>query len=539
MNKHDLQDLGGGTISGLLASRASYAPENLALIFEGQTFTYRDMDGHATRTGAGFMALGLEKGDALGVFLTNRPEYFFTSFGISRAGLVQVSVNTAYKGSFLHYTLDHSQAKVLITESRLADALLTMEALPEHLHTIVYLDGVPAKVPAGIKVISWEDMLASGERNPVFPPVGPQDTGAISFTSGTTGRSKGVVAPNLQGVVMGREASQAFGITSRDRLYTCMPMFHGMALVTTGLAAIYACATIVLSRRFSVSNFWNEIRESGATQASALGSMLHMLMSLPPSAADQEHKLERIFSAPAPADVLYRFESRFGVHVIEGYGSTEIKNVLYNPRQGRKVGSLGLPTPTSIIEIHDDEGNRLPPGQVGEIVYRPRIPHIMLKGYFKEPEKTLEKMTGLWWRTGDLGSMDEDGFFYFFDRKQDCLRRRGENISSQEVEAVLAAFPAVREAAAVAARSEVGEDEVLVVLEVASTDDFDFHALFRHCVDSMPRFMVPRYYRLLGALPRTPTGKVQKVLLRDEGLAPGTWDHVAAGLEVPRPFSQD
>jgi crotonobetaine/carnitine-CoA ligase len=539
MNKHDLQDLGGGTTSGLLASRAGYAPDQLALMFEEQTFTYREMNERATTTGAGLLGLGLEKGDAVSIFMTNRPEYFFLTYGISRAGLVQVSVNTAYKGSFLHYTIDHSDAKILITESRLAEALLTMDALPAALHTIVYLDGVPDKVPSGVKVLSWDEMITNASPHPVFPEVGPHDIGAISFTSGTTGRSKGVVSPNLQGVIMGREASKAFGITSRDRMYTCMPLFHGMAQVTTGIAAIYACATIVLSRRFSVTQFWDEVRESGATQASALGSMLHMLMSPVASELDRAHKLERIFSAPAPADVLHRFESRFGVQVIEGYGSTEIKNVLYNPREGRKIGSIGLPTPTSIIEIHDEHGNRLPPGEVGEIVYRPRIPNIMLKHYFKEPEKTLEKMIGLWWHTGDLGSMDVEGFFYFFDRKSDSLRRRGENISSQEVEAVLATFPAVREAAAVAAYSEVGEDEVLVVLEVASIHDFDFEALFKHCVDAMPRFMVPRYYRLVSALPRTPTGKVQKVLLREEGLASGTWDHVAVGLEVPRSFAHN
>lgn len=535
MNKQELQDLGGGTLGGLLAARAIAAPDNTALVFENQVFTYKQLDVAATSAGAGLLALGLEKGDVVSVLMTNRPEHLFASYGISRAGLVKVSINTAYKGTFLDHNLDHSDTKVLVTEKYLADALMSLEKLPKTLRTIVYVDGLPGNVPSGdVELLSWEELLAKGADEPQFPIVSPHDTCAISFTSGTTGRSKGVVSPHLQGIIMGREAANAFAITPRDRMYTCMPLFHGMAQVTTGIAALYAGATMVLSRRFSVSNFWEEIRQSEATQASALGSMMHMLLSAPASPRDAEHKVTRIFSAPAPADVLYRFERRYGVHVIEGYGSTEIKNVLYNPLQGRKVGSMGLPTPTSIVEIHDADGEKVPDGEVGEIVYRPQIPHIMLKHYYKEPEKTLESINGLWWHTGDLGSVDNDGFFYFFDRKTDALRRRGENISSQEVETILAIHPEIREAAAVAVRSEVGEDEVMVVLEVSDTSAVDLQDVFKHCIDAMPRFMVPRYYRLVSVLPRTPTGKVQKNILRQAGVTPDTWDHVTAGLKVPR-----
>ena len=357
---------------------------------------------------------------------------------------------------------------------------------------------------------------------------------AISFTSGTTGRSKGVLSPNLQGIVMGKESAIANGITPRDRMYTCMPLFHGMAQVTTGYAAIYAGASIVLSRRFSVTGYWEEIRKSQATQSSALGSMLQMLLVPPPSSVDREHLCTRIFSAPAPPEVLYKFERRYGTHIIEGYGSTEIKNVLYNPLDARKIGSMGKPTATSLLEIHDAAGNQVNPGEVGEIVYRPKVANIMLLGYHKEPEKTLAQMSGLWWHTGDMGTMDSDGYFYFFDRTADRLRRRGENISSMEVESVLVAYPGVREAAAVATASDVGEDELLAVVEVENTAGFDFAALFAHCASTMPRFMVPRFYRLVNALPRTPTGKVRKAALREEGLTPDAWDSVQAGHTVPR-----
>ncbi|MBC7657227.1 MAG: AMP-binding protein, partial [Frankiaceae bacterium] len=211
MNKHELQDLGGGTVSGLLASRAAWAPDNLALMFEDQRFTFGDLDRQATATGAGLMALDLARGDAVAIFMTNRPEHLFASHGVSRAGVVQVSVNTAYKGSFLQFTLQHSDAKVLITEARLIDALLSLGELPPALHTIVFVDGVPpairSEANSELRLLSWDDMLAGGDDEQEFPQLQPQETCAISFTSGTTGGSKGVVSPHLQGVVMGREAA--------------------------------------------------------------------------------------------------------------------------------------------------------------------------------------------------------------------------------------------------------------------------------------------------------------------------------------------
>tara|TARA_R110000764_G_scaffold157460_4_gene245358 strand:+ start:5646 stop:7253 length:1608 start_codon:yes stop_codon:yes gene_type:complete len=535
MNRHELHDLGGGTSSGLLAARASQAPDNLALVFCGREYSYGELDRQATAVAGGLMALGIKQGEAVSIFVSNRPEYLMTSYGLSRAGMITVPINLAYKGEFLQYVIEHSDATVLVIESAFAAVLGTLAQWPSALQTIIYIgDEAPQIANPDVRIISWDELLASGDANPEFPTVLPQDTGAISFTSGTTGKSKGVVSPNLQGVVMARETAIAFGLTPRDRLYTCMPLFHGMAQVTTCLAAIYAGAAIILSPRFSVSNLWEEVRASKATQFNALGSMLHMLLSTPPSPLDREHDVQCVFAAPAPPEVLYRFESRFGVHVLEGYGQTEIKNVIYNPRYGRKIGSLGKPTASSIIEIHDDNGDALPSGMIGEIVYRPRMPNIMLKYYHRNADATLSSMRGLWWHTGDLGSMDDDGFVYFHDRKSDSLRRRGENISSQEVEAALVAFSSVVDAAAVGVHSDVGEDEVLVVFESSQPENFDFEALFQHCVHALPRFMVPRYYRLMASMPRTPTGKVRKVALREDGLTADIWDHVQAGLVVPR-----
>ncbi|QYE33324.1 AMP-binding protein (plasmid) [Polymorphobacter sp. PAMC 29334] len=533
MNDTDLRDLGGGTLSGLIAARARQAPDNVALVFEGTDYSYGDIDRATSRVAAGFLALGLAPDTVVATFMTNRPEYLFTSWGINRAGLIGTSVNTGFKAAFLLAPIERAEAAVLVTEQRLGEVLMTVDAFPATLKTIVFIDGVPDTVPAGVAAISWDDFLAAGDPDAAFPARGPGDTAAISFTSGTTGRSKGVVSPNLMGLVMGKESAAAFQLTPSDRLYTCMPLFHGMAQVTTGIASLYAGATMILARGFSASGWWDDIRRNRATQSSALGSMLHMVLAQPPSEADRDHQVTRIFSAPAPADILYRFERRFGVHLIEGYGSTEIKNCIYNPIQGRKIGAMGKATPSSDIEVHDIAGNRCAPGQVGELVYRPRLPNIMMKGYFREPEKTLEGMRGLWWHTGDMAIEDEDGFFWFYDRTSDRLRRRGENISSMELEGVVSSFPGITEAAAVAVRSDVGEDEVLAVIETRGVE-IDWPALVAHCAANMPRFMVPRYYRAMPVLPRTPTGKVQKNDLREQGLTGDTFDHVEAGIIIQR-----
>ncbi|WP_428393852.1 AMP-binding protein [Lichenicoccus sp.] len=525
MNRHELQDLGGGTISGLLAQRARYAPANAALVFNAHTYSFADLDRMASIVAAGLITLGLRPGDVAATFMGNRPEHLFTSYGGSRAGVIRVPVNTGYKGALLAHVLAHSEAKLLVMEAALADALASLDKLPSSLRIIVCVDGMPAGVPPGdVTLLSWEEMLAAAGPATAFPVTLPHDVGGIGFTSGTTGRSKGVVSPQFQALMMAKETAGALGFSARDRVYTCMPLFHGMASVTTALSAMYAGAATILSQHFSVSRFWDEVRDAQATQFSCLGSMLHMLLSAPPSARDRDHRIERVFAAPAPPEVLYRFESRFGVHIVEGYGQTEIKNILYNPLLGRRIGSMGKPTPSSILEIHDENGQALGPGEIGELVYRPKVANIMMKGYLKEPEKTLAGMQDLWWHTGDMASMDGDGFFYFFDRKTDSLRRRGENISSQELEGLLAAFQGVREAAAVATPSEVGEDEVLVVLEVAEPATFDLAALHEHCQAVMPKFMVPRYYRIISGFPRTPTGKVQKAALRADGVTTDTWD---------------
>lgn len=530
----DRDDLADGTVGGLLAARAAARPDKPAVVFGDRELSYSRLDAAVTTVARGLAATGAGPGDSVGILLPNRLEYLLAWLGTARAGMVEVPVNTAYKGPFLDHALRGTDVRVLVTEPGLLGLVAALPGLPGTLETIVLLDsdGATAAMP-GVKVLAWDDLLAAGDSQSPLPVVTPGDPAAILLTSGTTGRSKGVVQPHLMHVVGGRESAAQLGTTADDRLYTCLPLFHGAAQLHMTLHSIWAGATIVIGRRFSASRFWDEVRAHRVTQFNALGSLLPMLLAQPPSPGDRDHRVTTVFAAPAPAPVLHPFEERFGVHIVEGYGLTEIKNVIYNPLGARKVGSIGLPTKSSVLEVHGESGERLGPHQAGEIVYRPRLPHVMFSGYHRNPEATLETMRDLWWHTGDLGYTDEDGYFYFVDRKKDALRRRGENISSHEVESVLLAYPGVAAAAAIGTPSELGEDEILAVVQMAPGQAVDFPGLFAHCDRSMPHFMVPRYYRAVDAIPATPTGKTRKGDLRGDGRS-GAWDAQAAGFTPTR-----
>lgn len=543
----DLHALGGGTVGGLLADRASRTPDKPALVFEDRRLSYAELDRAASAVASGLLALDLAPGTSVGVFLPNRVETLVAFFGIARAGLVEVPVNTAFKGTFLEHALGHTDVEVLLTEPGLLDLVAALPERPHALRTVVLLaDGEPAdrtidtdSVPGGVslpgtEILTWAAMLARGHGDRTFPEVGIDAPVGIMLTSGTTGRSKGAVYPALMPVVAAHEFAVAMETTADERLYTCLPLFHGAAKINISLHAIVAGATVVLGRRFSASRFWDEIRRHEVTQFNALGSVLPMLLAQPPSDRDRDHPARKVFAAPAPPPVLTATEERFGVHVVEGYGLTEIKTIVWNPLRERKIGSMGVPSATTVLEVHDDLGFPVPPGQVGEIVYRPRVPHVMFSGYHRQTQATVETSRDLWWHTGDLGFTDDDGYFYFVDRKKDALRRRGENVSSQEVEAVLMDHPAVAEAAAVGVASDLGEQEVLAVLQATDGVELDLKDLFAHCDRALPHFMVPRYYRVVDRFPATPTGKIRKTVLREDGLTEDTWDAEADGLTPTR-----
>jgi crotonobetaine/carnitine-CoA ligase len=361
---------------------------------------------------------------------------------------------------------------------------------------------------------------------PELPALTGGDISCILYTSGTTGPSKGVVLPHSANVHIARSAIAFMDWGPQDTMYTAFPLFHVNAKFTSVLAAMISGARLVIDERFSASRFWDRMREEGVTGFNAMGSMMAMIFNQPERADDRDHPVNRTYCAATPAAVWRPFEERFGVRVLEHYGMTEIGIATYN-REGR-VGSCGRPAPWFDVRLADDEDRDAAPGEGGELQVRPRLPGIVLQEYWQRPDATAEALRNLWFHTGDRMRADEDGYLYFVDRTKDCIRRRGENISSWELETVVAGFEDVLEAAAYGVPSELGEDEVMVAVVLRPGATLDVDALYAFCEERVARFAVPRYVRVVDELPKTPSQRVQKFALREAGVTGDTYDRAKA-----------
>ena len=354
------------------------------------------------------------------------------------------------------------------------------------------------------------------------------------FTSGTTGPSKGVVINNHFELSFAVIFNEIVSLRADDVTYNFLPFFH-IAGKFIMLGTMLADCRMLLRPRFSAGQFWPDVRAHGVTVTVGVGGICHMLWAEPPKPDDADNPLRMIYSVPNPHDVQEAFLARFGLELTEGYGSTEANIVVYTrPGEPTPRGTAGRAPPYYEVAIFDEMDRPVPPGTSGEIVVRAKHPYILMEGYDGLPEATLAAFRNLWFHSGDRGHMDENGFLFFHDRMKDAIRRRGENISSFEVERTVNKHPDVAETAAIAVPAEVGEDEVKVVVVRNPGAALTEEALLRHCADEMPYFMVPRFIEFRADLPRTPTQKVRKVVLREEGITAATWDREAAGFKVTR-----
>ncbi len=489
----------------------------------------------------------MQKGESVSVMLPNCEEFLPVWYGILKAGAVMSSINTAYKGDFLSWTINLVEAKKLIISDVFLERLdFVIKELPLLEHVIVLQTGAQEGPDPSLK---WEPLSAI-MNSPDNEPDGVEyswiDDARIMFTSGTTGRSKGVIKQNAADYFSARGLLEVVSKTSGrsiedladDTFFSCLPLFHSNAQVLSGYPALVAGGRIAYTERFSSTRFWQQVIDAEATIFNSLGAVSHFIFSIPPSDLDRQHKVHTVFAAPTPKDIYYEFQNRFGVKFIEGYGLTETGMATYmDPTRDPVPGSIGVANPGYEVSIVEPGTDRpLPVDVPGEIVVDMKIPNIVMRGYYGMPEKTAEDFRNLKLHTGDLGRMDENGFIYFMDRVKDYIRRRGENISSMEVERQVGAHPNVKEVAAIGVPAEGGagaEDEIMIVCiaEGAKPDMVEFTQFM---ADRMPYFMVPRYIRFVDALPKTPTERVQKVKLRDEGITADTWDREAAGVKVKR-----
>jgi crotonobetaine/carnitine-CoA ligase len=511
------------SVPELLALQAQRHGNRAFLYFEEQVFGYQDLRLRMEQVGGALQRAGIGQGDKVAIMLDNRPEFVFIWFALARIGAVEVPVNTAHKGELLAYVIDQADCRLAFVERALLPQLEAVRVRMTKLERIVVLDDAG---PAG-----WDEFMRAA---PLAGPVAVRDAdpAAILFTSGTTGPSKGAVLPHGYPLLLGRMITEQARYTERDRLLNALPLFHGNAQFLSTVPALLSGAQVVLARRFSASAFWDTVRRHGCTEFNYIGGIVSILLKAEPRPDDADNPLRVMIGAGAPRDRFEEFERRFGVQLLEGYGMSEIGIPISSLSDARLPGSCGRPRDEYEVRVVDDDGSDVGPDTPGELLVRPRVRNGMLLEYYRMPEKTVEAWRDLWFHTGDYLQYDQQGWYYFVDRKKDAIRRRGENISSFEVERLVLAHPAILECAAVAVPSELGEDEVLLCVVLRPGASLEAAALWAHCEANMARFMVPRYLRFLERLPKTPTERVQKYLLRAAGVSADVLDREATADQL-------
>jgi len=501
--------------------------------YKEHVFNYEDLNRESDKVAAGLQSLGVVKGDKVAIVMKNRPEFLFLWFGLCKLGAIEVPINTAHRGSILTYMIDQADCRFLVVEAPFVDRVgPVLKDLPT-VEKVLVLGETSEKLPLEKPVRDYSQIVDNEGRYREVEVLW-SDPFTIMFTSGTTGPSKGSLMPHNYALYMGELCCAATGYDERDRLYNALPLFHGNAQLLSTMPALMSGARMVLAERFSASRFWDEVKRHGCTEFNYIGGIIPILFKAEPRPDDADNPLRIFFGGGAPKDIFEAFEKRFGVTIIEGYGMSEIGLPLMNTIKERKPGTCGRALPDYAVKVVDDNGVKVGPHTPGEVLIRPVKPYSMLLEYYKMPYKTVEACRDMWFHTGDYLYYDEEGYFYFVDRKKDAIRRRGENISSFEVEKVINSHPAVMESAAVAVKSELGEDEVMACLSLKEGQEVTPVELIAYCEEHMAYFMIPRYLRFMKVLPKTQTQRVKKYQLREEGVTPETWDREKAGYKLKR-----
>ncbi len=487
------------SLPDLIRRRALERPEHPALVVDGITVTYRELRDRAASMGADLRNHGVGRGERVAALSGNRIELADLVLGCAWIGAVAVPLNTALRADSIVSALEQAEVQRILVSPECANVVSGFDGT-------VWVMGEPHVPTAGL--------------NPGCEPeaVDPLDMAAILFTSGTTGIPRGVRCPHAQFLQWGKSVGASLGLTRDDVLYNCLPLFHTNAL-NAFVQSVWAGSTFVLGQRFSVRNHWSEVREIGATVDYLLGAMVAMLINADPALQDRQHNI-RVALAPAtPAHLIEPFAKRFGVELVDGFGSTETNLVIGTLPGNRRAGYMG-----TVMSGYDaaviNDGSAVPDGVPGELVVRTTVAGSCSQGYLGDPIPE----PGSWIHTGDRVIRDADGWFRFVDRIKDVIRRRGENISGAEVETVLALHPSISQVAVFPVPSELAEDDVMATVILRPGADFDPISILDFAQQQLPYFALPRYIDIVDSLPLTETGKVQKAPLRERGVGQHTWD---------------
>jgi carnitine-CoA ligase len=516
-----LADLSPGrrtTVAALLEERASGLGERPFLrVADSSELTFAEFNAQVNSVAHGLLDLGVRQGDRVILLLPNSIEFLFVSYALRKLGAIEVALNTEFRGVGLARALNLTAGELLVTDELFTSALADIVDDLEHLRTVV-IRGDSASSGASLQrleVLDFSSLATGGRHNPAPPDADDTTVASILFTSGTTGPSKGCMLSHRSVIRMAEAISMRLGFRPDDCLYSPFPLYHADAALLTVLPALLTGCRAAVGRRFSASGFWDEARRFEATIFDFMGATLAILWKNPIDDRDQDHAVRLAWGVPMPS---YRtdFERRFDLKLVHCYGLTDAGMPCFeDPDQVEPVGSCGRPSPPYELGIVDELDDHVGAGTVGEIVVRSTEPSVLMDGYWGAPEETLQAFRNFWFHTGDLGSLDEQGYLYFEGRKSDSIRRRGENISAFEVEEVLMAHPDIQECAAIGVPSDLTEEDVMVFVVRRTGSTLDERAISEFCRDRLARFMVPTRLAFLEAIPKTPTGKPEKYKLRE------------------------
>lgn len=514
------------TVVAVLDLAAAEASDRVFLRTEDDQATFGEAAFRARRLAAGFAEIGVQPGDVVVLYMHNSVDMVLCTFALGYLGAAASPVNVEYVGDLLTYVIDDTGATMAVVDASLVPQFLQAAHLAREFEggtVVIRVDEQVDGVDVG-QFTSFDEIAASKAHLDVAS-TDQSSTLLIIYTGGTTGPSKGVIVTNGHALTFASDWTRCVAYTGEDILYSCLPLFHGLAYLLGVLPTLLCRAQMIIDRRFSASNFWSRVIEANATVAHSIFSMIPILLAKPESELDRLHRLRAIYLGPSK--YAPEFRERFGVEVVEVYGQSETGVVTYAPFGELPAGSCGRANPHFEIRIVDEMDNEVSVGHPGEIIVRPRLPFTMMRGYLSKDPETLDTFRNLWHHSGDRGFVDADGWYYYVDRMKDCIRRRGENISSYEVEFVINQYPRIVESAVFAVPADVEEDEVKACIVVDRAEEFDIGDFQEFLSTRLARFMRPRYVEIVDELPKSAAQKVEKYKL------------IAAGVDGPTGITID
>ena len=523
-------------LASVLAKRSKEVPNRPWIITDEQSYSYRTMDERSSRLAWGFDGLGIGANDTVLVMLPDTVDFVLIWCALSKLGAIEVPVNVHYRGNLFTYLVNDSMAQTMVVDASFLERLESVSTDLIYMKRLIVYGGGDTQVPRTLtqryEVLSYEDL----EADTPWPGDGPRyrDLMAVMYTSGTTGPSKGAMISHAHAYEYAYGVTEMLDLRCGDIYYAPLPLFHLAGQFAVIYASCIASATAVIAGVFSAQHFWIDVVRFNANCSFLLGAMANFLYHQTPDSKDNQNPLERILMVPLIPEV-EDFKKRFDCLVSTTWGGTEMNcptrsgfDLVDNMSCGRVANDRYE------VRIADENDAELPPGIPGEALVRTKEPWIITTGYWNHPEWTEKAFRNLWYHTGDMLMKDAEGNLYFVDRIKDAIRRRGENISSFEVENEINAHPDVLECAVIPVESEHTEQEVMAIVVPSSPGKLNPKDLVKFLEPRMPYFMVPRYIDCVDILPKTPTGKIQKYILRDRGITASTWDRELAGIKLQR-----